>query len=485
MKSPSSSSSSNRRASSGHRNNNNNASIAVWEENTMAILDSSGIKDSRDVHDDRLCFLEAVRSASLASESPSAPSWRIFDAIFQILTDCNSLELAMASFQLLIELDKHYPRVYLSKSDELESSSSDISKLVVVKEAWSPFNLASGSEEGAAKDSCYLFDPLRFSNLIDDMAQAVKNLDFDFAVKPVQNSLVFQYLVNVVEVDLLLRLNLYKETLNWSLLRESVMNLLLGSRKLNFKSVVRDCMSILLRRCHHSISNNVQQLRNSESTCCSQSDQNSKVAVAIAISQLEKETCVSIQKFVGLVIELDAVRKEADSLGQTSRFDGLRLPITEFIVEELTYNKDNFAPLLLVFSEPKWKLEIILLYFSKYLIKPSVRTRRSNDTPVDVTLESVLSNFSTTASTKNIVKKVSSDLASLLLAHAFQACLSLIRGPRQITNSTELIGANLLEICSKLISAIKIIRRVDGKLEITSFTKEALFTAAMILKTNA
>ncbi|KAG6501188.1 hypothetical protein ZIOFF_041060 [Zingiber officinale] len=448
MKSPSSSSSSKRRPSSGHRNNNNNASIAVWEENTMAILDSSGIKDSRDVHDDRtfphlpfprfsiipcvflmLFFSYSCRALLLGSCSICVARVRVAFCSLLILTDCNSLELAMASYQLLIELDKvffffffasvlHYPRVYLSKSDELESSSSDISKLVVVKEAWSPFNLASGSEEGAAKDSCYLFDPL-------------------------------------------------------------------GSRKLNFKSVVRDCMSILLRRCHHSISNNVQQLRNSENTCCSQSDENSKAAVAIAISQLEKETCVSIQKFVGLVIELDVVRKEADSLGQTSRVDGLRLPITEFIVEELTYNKDNFAPLLLVFSEPKWKLEIILLYFSKYLIKPSVRTRRSNDTPVDVTLESVLSNFSTTASTKNIVKKVSSDLASLLLAHAFQACLSLIRGPRQITNPTELIGANLLEICSKLISAIKIIRRVDGKLEITSFTKEALFTAAMILKTNA
>ncbi|XP_042451068.1 negative regulator of systemic acquired resistance SNI1-like isoform X1 [Zingiber officinale] len=190
----------------------------------------------------------------------------------------------------------------------------------------------------------------------------------DQEFEPVQNSLAFQYLVNVLEVDLLLRLNFYKETLNWSLLRESVMNLLLGSRKLNFKSVVRDCMPTLLRRCHHSISNNVQQLRNSENTC-SQSDQNSKVAVAIAISQLEKETCVSIQKFFGLVFELDVVRKEADSLGQTSRLDGLRLPITEFIVEELADNKDNFAPLLLVFSEPKWNLEIILLYFSKYLIK--------------------------------------------------------------------------------------------------------------------
>ncbi|XP_042471423.1 negative regulator of systemic acquired resistance SNI1-like isoform X2 [Zingiber officinale] len=103
-------------------------------------------------------------------------------------------------------------------------------------EAWSPFNLASGSEEGAAKDSCYSFDPLRFSNLIDGMAEAVKNLNFDLAVKPVQNSLAFQYLVNVLEVDLLLRLNLYKETLNWSLLRESVMNLLLVySLPTNFK----------------------------------------------------------------------------------------------------------------------------------------------------------------------------------------------------------------------------------------------------------
>ncbi|XP_042451071.1 negative regulator of systemic acquired resistance SNI1-like isoform X2 [Zingiber officinale] len=172
----------------------------------------------------------------------------------------------------------------------------------------------------------------------------------DQEFEPVQNSLAFQYLVNVLEVDLLLRLNFYKETLNWSLLRESVMNLLLGSRKLNFKSVVRDCMPTLLRRCHHSISNNVQQLRNSENTC-SQSDQNSKVAVAIAISQLEKETCVSIQKFFGLVFELDVVRKEADSLGQTSRLDGLRLPITEFIVEELADNKDNFAPLLLVLHD--------------------------------------------------------------------------------------------------------------------------------------
>lgn len=89
-------------------------------------------------------FLEAVRFASLASESPSAPSWyylfrppnhpspvnscqeshvsimsrifisflfslprrRMFDAIFQILRDSKSLELAMACCRLLNELDQ-------------------------------------------------------------------------------------------------------------------------------------------------------------------------------------------------------------------------------------------------------------------------------------------------------------------------------------------------------------------------------------------
>jgi hypothetical protein len=79
------------------------------EENAMAILDSSDIKDPRDLHDDRnrlplpsisvsvylppslvtvdpatanslvnsaeAAFLEAVRSACLAADNPSAPSW--------------------------------------------------------------------------------------------------------------------------------------------------------------------------------------------------------------------------------------------------------------------------------------------------------------------------------------------------------------------------------------------------------------------------
>ncbi|XP_058112691.1 negative regulator of systemic acquired resistance SNI1-like [Magnolia sinica] len=40
----------------------------------MAIIDSSGVRDARDVEEDRLSFLEAVRSSSIVSENGSVPT---------------------------------------------------------------------------------------------------------------------------------------------------------------------------------------------------------------------------------------------------------------------------------------------------------------------------------------------------------------------------------------------------------------------------
>lgn len=62
-------------------------------------------------------------------------------------------------------------------------------------------------------------------------------------------------------------------------------------------------MSIFLKRCHHNIPNNLQDLRSSEDTC-SQSSQDCVVGLSIAVSELEKETCVAIQKFFKLVRSL-------------------------------------------------------------------------------------------------------------------------------------------------------------------------------------
>ncbi|CAL9773238.1 unnamed protein product [Musa acuminata subsp. burmannicoides] len=50
-----------------------------------------------------------------------------------------------------------YARLYLMKSDKPRRPSSGFGKLVLVKKAWSPFNLALGGE-GTVRDSCYSFD---------------------------------------------------------------------------------------------------------------------------------------------------------------------------------------------------------------------------------------------------------------------------------------------------------------------------------------
>ncbi|KAF9603049.1 hypothetical protein IFM89_033774 [Coptis chinensis] len=52
--------------------------------------------------------------------------------------------------------------------------------------------------------------------------------------------------------------------------------------------------------------------------------------------------------------------------------------------------------------------------------KPSIRTQRSSESTEDATLTDVLRSFSSETSTKAIIKKISADVAQLLLAHAFQ-----------------------------------------------------------------
>jgi len=80
----------------------------------------------------------------------------MYDGVFQVLQNSSSLELAVASFHLLMDLGKQYPRTYLTDSDGHQS-------LVVVKESWLPFLIGNGSHSseirGNARISDHLFDP--------------------------------------------------------------------------------------------------------------------------------------------------------------------------------------------------------------------------------------------------------------------------------------------------------------------------------------
>lgn len=61
----------------------------------------------------------------------------------------------------------------------------------------------------------------------------------------------------------------------------------------------------------------------------------------------------------------------------------------------------------------------------QYPQQPSVRTRRSNGSTNDGTFLDILKSFGNGSSTKSILKKISAEVAQLLLAHAFQVYYTL------------------------------------------------------------
>ncbi|KAL6624352.1 hypothetical protein ACP70R_031673 [Stipagrostis hirtigluma subsp. patula] len=439
------------------------------EENAMAILDSSGIKDSRDLHDDRAAFLEAVRSACLAGDNPSAPSC--------ILRNSSSLELAVASFSLLLELGKQYPRTYLT-----DSGAHQV--LVVVKECWLPFLLGSDAIctdiTGNMRNSDHLFDPSRLSLLIENMVEPTDTTDANNETKSIKNMMLFQYLVSTLEADFVPRHVAYRVTRLGNFQGISVKYASEGSRKIVFKSLVKNCIYLVLNHYHHEAEDAVEDSMPSEGhPAKSESDTNS----SLNFSSFELgRTLESVQKLFVMVMNLDLIRKEADTLGLTSRADGFRNPIMEVILDELTYNISYLSPFLLACADSKWKLEIILQYFSKYCGKAAVRTRRSDNSQQDLTLESVLSFFLTATSAKAMAKKMSSEVAQLLLAHAYQVCLSVQGDSRNTTATTEKIGASLQQISCSFISAFQNLQKINLNIQISPFEKEALFTAATLTR---
>ncbi|KAF4388838.1 hypothetical protein F8388_019017 [Cannabis sativa] len=402
------------------------------EENILAIINGSGAKDTQEANEDSLAFLEAVRAISIVSLNGTPPTNKMFQEVFRILRCGESLELIMASYKLLTELDKSFPRVYFANVQNSLSDINATSELVVANEGWSPFDFSpefSSYRREGDKDQGGPVDSYEFHCLIQDLARVTNEMNFQKSdTKSLRNLLLFQYLVNILEGDFVPRNSAYNEGLvSWTPVKESLLNMLLSSEVSEEKSA-----------------------------------KNCDTAVILALPEVGKNACISMQKFLTIIMELDSSKKNADKEGSTTRADGIRTPMVELIVDELTYNRDIFHPFLQVYDDPKWKLELVVLYLWKYVGKC----------------------FSDVAGTKSAIKKIGTEVIQLLLVHGFQAYLSL-----PCENLYESISAANgertnyfhIEICKSIISAFRNLRAADKHMEITSFGKEALFTAATII----
>jgi hypothetical protein len=256
------------------------------EANTLAMIDSTGAKDSRDANEDRLQYLEAVRAASLVPENGIPPTNKMYQAIFRILRFGKTLELITASFQLLTQLHQRFPWVYVSDSAD---------QLDIVDEAWSPFNFGSdvdSDEKDLSVRSLFL------QQLIQNMNKRVNESE-ESDLKILGNMFLFKYLAHVLKLDFTPRNQVYEETMNWSLLKESFLNLLLASRKVNFKLLMKDYLS----------------------TMCASIDADEK---SISLVELHKDMLTAMKELLVMIMELDTSKKKADLEGITSRGDGVR-----------------------------------------------------------------------------------------------------------------------------------------------------------------
>ncbi|KAK6797433.1 hypothetical protein RDI58_005135 [Solanum bulbocastanum] len=497
------------------RGGSNNGGI---EENTMAILDTSGFnRDSHHRHDDSLAFLEAVRSASLLPENGTPPTSTMREAIFQILKEETSLELIMGSYQLLNELDKRFPRVCLPKMEEQTSClpPTILNEPVVVEEAWCPFTLGLDRDDEINKGSSGSIDPLGFHSLVQELGEMINQRSKALETKILRKMLLLHYLVSALEGDFVPRNKAFKEKMSWTHLRDSLLNMLLGSRKIIYKSLVKDCLSVIC-----DVFSDLYDKSESSSDVDSVAPPSNEIshyciaAFALAVPEIKRSTCIYLKNLLRMMMELDTSRNVADVQGLTTRADGVRSPAAEIILDELAYNSDMLSPFFQVFDDPWWKLKMIMQYFQKYIPKKCkvvhacikslsfcfqfnhnqevwiefpVRTRRSNSPVNDSTFEGVLKCFSNSRSTKNIIKKIGMDVAQLLLGHSFLAYLSVsVDSSAENDDFEEMVkGSSLTEICKHIIAAFTSIRKEYKNTEILLLGKEAVFTAATILSTKS
>ncbi|KAL6580419.1 isoform X1 [Orobanche minor] len=104
---------------------------------------------------------------------------KMCEAIFHIMKDVDSLDLIIESYQLLVKLDKRFPRVYLSKQEQADSSSPSkvIPQVIMVEEAWVPFTLGLDSyNEKGENHSGSSIDSSGFHALIHEIDEVFKGM---------------------------------------------------------------------------------------------------------------------------------------------------------------------------------------------------------------------------------------------------------------------------------------------------------------------
>ncbi|KAK2380439.1 negative regulator of systemic acquired resistance SNI1 [Trifolium repens] len=149
--------------------NSNEKCNKAWIEDNMLLtmFDSSSEINQEYALDQSIAFFDAVRASSIGLQNGKPQTSKIFGAVFHMLRTGNSIQLIVASYKLLVDLESYVMfkallSLFIFTDDSLLWSNSQ-PKLVVTEEAWCPLIVgaenATGVGEAGDKQSGGRLDP--------------------------------------------------------------------------------------------------------------------------------------------------------------------------------------------------------------------------------------------------------------------------------------------------------------------------------------
>eukprot|EP00249_Psilotum_nudum_P018122 c26646_g1_i2 orf=791-2233(-) len=461
--------------------------LQAIEDNILALADTVGVKEPEDIEDDKMSFLEAVYALPAAPDAAGAPTRRIYEAIFAILEENLSVGLNLASYFLLVELDKHYPRVNVEELLKL-SSSAAAKGLAFENEIWSPFSgpfdkLDKSSKIGIVARSSYSnkCDYEAFVTLLEGIAnetdtkqwmqtdsgqgqQAKDGILHMGSHQIVGLVLRFKYFTHEIEQDFKIRYDSFKVTQNMDCLTDSfLIQIFKGPRR---KALVSLLLRLLARSC-------IYNDHKGQDYCFEEHGDMHSVKVQTAVMDLNKISS-SVQSLLLMIMDFDVeYGKRLESSPKQTKQEGNRISIWDLISDIIGYEKFLLAPLLQVLENPVYKMRVIFNYFIRNAPQPIVKDLREKRDKA--TVEDFLNCFAQSNDARNIYRSIETDILQLLLAHAFNAFVMQYACSQHYAPDVTISG-----ICKLLMSAFENIQTISGDFELHSAGRQALITAEVI-----
>ncbi|CAK9880803.1 unnamed protein product [Sphagnum jensenii] len=480
--------------------------------NLLAIADTHGFKNRSHADDEQHIFLETIRAVSITPAVARVPPKEIYDAILNGIQESKSVELTVASFQLLHDLDLRHPQATLrtvkGKSDkDLEY------EFIVTKDIWSPFDhtFQVSQPTGAPKGA-----PPRVPTDLYALLECIEEqLGYDEWCKTPQMKIVnsrkeqdpylrllqflmLQWLASLLKSDAQIRAQAFQAnpSNNFHLVQNSLIRRLLqGPYRGNTKNLLKFLLHIIAR------TSDEQEWESK--TECKEEDMGDKVEDTNTGDKVEgdlldnqssdplaaTEIVIHTNPYIRdcdfsnlahtvlfMVMELDTYKALDDQIERRSNGRSGKHFVDQ-LLSLLQYESHLLEPFLQVLENQQHKLKIIIEYFVTHAPK-SMREKLMTIS----TAQELFGCIASATNSANVCKTFGSYELQLLLAHAFQAFLEIDAVQRLEKGQTESSSSKSIGCVQKmLLEAFGNLRHLmKDSGELCPAAAQALFVAKAI-----